>query len=97
MPLIVGGVIEGRVLLDAPSAPPVGRPIPVLLVEVGSGTRTLIESFSDGRFTGWVFRLGTAHHGALRRTVRGRSRFLGGVARTHNAGVAGSSPAPAIA
>jgi hypothetical protein len=50
VPLIIGGVIEGRVLLDAPSSPPITRPISILLVELGSGTRTVVESFSDGSF-----------------------------------------------
>lgn len=41
-------------------------------------------------------RASPARLGALRRFLRVRRRFLGGVARTHHAGVAGSSPATAI-
>jgi hypothetical protein len=50
VPLIVGGVIEGRVRLDGPSSAPISRPISILLRELKSGTRTVVESFSDGSF-----------------------------------------------
>jgi len=43
-------VIEGNLLLEGPSSRALGRPLPILLVELGSGTRTIVESFSDGSF-----------------------------------------------
>ncbi len=49
VPLIVGGVIEGRVRMDGPAAP-LTHPISILLLELKTGTRTVLESFSDGSF-----------------------------------------------
>ncbi|MBA3259076.1 MAG: hypothetical protein H0T68_06390 [Gemmatimonadales bacterium] len=50
VPLVIGGVIDGNLLLDGPSSRPLGRPLPILLVELGSGTQAIVESFTDGSF-----------------------------------------------
>ncbi len=50
VPIVIGGVIEGNLLLEGPSSQPLERPLPIVLVELGRGTRTIVESFSDGSF-----------------------------------------------
>ena len=50
VPLLVGGVIEGQVLLDGPASRPLARTIPIALMDLDRGTRTVLESFSDGTF-----------------------------------------------
>ena len=50
VPLVVGGVIEGQVLLDGPASRPLARTIPIALMDLDRGTRTVLESFSDGTF-----------------------------------------------
>ncbi len=50
VPLVIGGIVEGSLLLEGSVSRSVTRPLSILLVELGSGTRTVIESFSDGSF-----------------------------------------------
>jgi hypothetical protein len=50
VPLVIGGIIEGSLLLEGKSPQSITRPMPILLIELGSGTQTILESFSDGSF-----------------------------------------------
>ncbi len=50
MPIVIGGVVEGSLLLDGTSSMALERPLSILLTEVGSQLETLVESFSDGSF-----------------------------------------------
>jgi hypothetical protein len=50
VPIIIGGVVEGSLLLDQPSSRLLERPLPIVLTHRESGTRIVLESFSDGSF-----------------------------------------------
>jgi hypothetical protein len=50
VPVDIGGVIEGTVVIEGTTSQPLGRPLRLLLIEQASGTRTSLESFSDGSF-----------------------------------------------
>ena len=50
VPIVIGGVVEGSLLLDQPSSRLLERPLPIVLTHRESGTRTVVESFSDGSF-----------------------------------------------
>jgi hypothetical protein len=50
VPIDIGGVIEGSVVLDGGTSRSLNRPIPIVLTERQSGTQTIVESFSDGSF-----------------------------------------------
>lgn len=50
VPIVIGGVLEGSLLLDQPSSRLLERPLPIVLTHRQSGTRTVLESFSDGSF-----------------------------------------------
>ena len=50
VPIVIGGVLEGSLLLDQPSSRLLERPLPIVLTHRESGTRTVLESFSDGSF-----------------------------------------------
>jgi hypothetical protein len=50
VPIDIGGVIEGTVVIEDSTSRPLGRPLPLVLIELASGTRTSVESFSDGSF-----------------------------------------------
>jgi hypothetical protein len=50
VPIIIGGVVEGSLLLDQPSSRLLERPLPIALTHRESGTRIVVESFSDGSF-----------------------------------------------
>jgi hypothetical protein len=50
VPLVIGGIVEGSLLLEGSASRSFTGPLPILLVELGTGTRTVIESFSDGSF-----------------------------------------------
>ncbi|MBA3318480.1 MAG: hypothetical protein H0T50_10375 [Gemmatimonadales bacterium] len=50
VPIVIGGVVEGSLVLDDPSARLLERPLQIVLTHRGSGTRTAVESFSDGSF-----------------------------------------------
>jgi hypothetical protein len=50
VPIDIGGVIEGTVVMEGSTSRPLGRPLPLVLIESASGTRTSLESFSDGSF-----------------------------------------------
>jgi hypothetical protein len=50
VPVLVGGVVEGTLIVAGASAEPVSRPLTIELTELGSGTRTTVESFTDGTF-----------------------------------------------
>lgn len=50
VPIVIGGVVEGSLRLDGSSSRPLTRPLAVVLTEMGSATRTIVEPFSDGSF-----------------------------------------------
>ena len=50
VPLVIGGIIEGSLLVEGNASRSITRPLPIQLVELASGTQTVIESFSDGSF-----------------------------------------------
>jgi hypothetical protein len=50
VPLVIGGIVEGSLLVEGNASRSITRPLPIQLVELGSGTQTVIESFSDGSF-----------------------------------------------
>ncbi|MEP7227586.1 MAG: hypothetical protein ABI785_09520 [Gemmatimonadales bacterium] len=50
VPIDIGGVIEGSLMMDEPTPQPLNRALEVVLTEVGSGRRTVVESFTDGGF-----------------------------------------------
>jgi hypothetical protein len=50
VPIDIGGIIEGSLLMAEPGSQPLNRPLQVVLTEVASGTRTVVESFTDGGF-----------------------------------------------
>jgi hypothetical protein len=50
VPVVIGGIVEGNVVLEGSTSRSITRPIPILLVEQEHGARTVIESFSDGSF-----------------------------------------------
>jgi hypothetical protein len=50
VPLVIGGIIEGSLFVEGSASRSVTRPLPIRLVELGSRTQTIIESFSDGSF-----------------------------------------------
>lgn len=50
VPIATGGIIEGSFVLDGRTSQSPGRPLPIVLTETESGTRTIVESFTDGSF-----------------------------------------------
>jgi hypothetical protein len=50
VPIDIGGVIEGSLVLDGRMSQSLGRPLPIVLTETETGTRTTIVSFTDGSF-----------------------------------------------
>jgi hypothetical protein len=50
VPVDIGGVIEGTVVMEGTTSQSLGRPLPLVLIESSSGTRTSLESFTDGSF-----------------------------------------------
>ncbi len=50
VPVVIGGVIEGMLVMAGPSSHPVSRPLAIELTELKSGSRTIVESFTDGTF-----------------------------------------------
>jgi hypothetical protein len=58
VPVEIGGVIEGSLVVEGSRSQLPGRSLPLMLVEVGSGARTSLESFSDGSFYRMALRPG---------------------------------------
>lgn len=50
VPIDIGGVIEGSIVLDGSRSQSLGRPLPIVLTATQTGTRTVVESFTDGSF-----------------------------------------------
>jgi hypothetical protein len=50
IPVVVSGVIEGSVVLEGVTSAIAGRPLPIIVTETGTGTRTVVPTFSDGTF-----------------------------------------------
>lgn len=50
VPIVIGGVVEGSLMLDEPSSRLLERPLPIVLTHQVSGARTVVQSFSDGSF-----------------------------------------------
>ena len=48
--IVIGGVVEGSIRLEGPSSRPLSRPLAIALTETTSGTRTIVEPFTDGSF-----------------------------------------------
>jgi hypothetical protein len=70
VPIDIGGVIEGSLVLDGRTSQSLNRPLPIVLVETRTGTRTIVESFTDGSFYRMGLRPGryqaTVEDGVLR-------------------------------
>jgi hypothetical protein len=50
IPVVIGGIVEGSLLLDGAGSLPSDRTVAVLLIETTTGRRTTVETFSDGSF-----------------------------------------------
>jgi hypothetical protein len=50
IPVVIGGIVEGSLLLDGATSLPADRALAVILVEAATGRRTSVETFSDGSF-----------------------------------------------
>lgn len=50
IPVVIGGIVEGSLLLDGSASLPTDHTFAVLLVETTTGRRTRVETFSDGSF-----------------------------------------------
>jgi hypothetical protein len=50
IPVVIGGIVEGSLLLDDAASLLSDRTFPVLLIETTTGRRTRVETFSDGSF-----------------------------------------------
>jgi hypothetical protein len=50
VPIVIGGVIEGSLLLEGAGIQSLERPLPIVLTHVESATRIIINSFNDGSF-----------------------------------------------
>lgn len=50
VPIDIGGVIEGSLVLEGRTSQSLSRPLPIVLTETETGTRTIVESFTDGSF-----------------------------------------------
>jgi hypothetical protein len=67
VPIDIAGVIEGSLVLDGATSRSLGRPLPIVLTETGTGTRTIVESFTDGSF----YRMGL-RPGRYEATIEGK-------------------------
>jgi hypothetical protein len=50
VPVDIGAVIEGAVVIEGTTSQPLGRPLPLILIETATGNRITLESFTDGTF-----------------------------------------------
>jgi hypothetical protein len=96
VPIDIGGVIEGSLVLEGQTSRPLGRPLQMVMIETQTRTRTIVESFSDGSF----YRMGL-RPGSYQATVDdGELKRMGLVADTLRfelrPGHSAAEPGPAL-
>jgi hypothetical protein len=50
LPILIGGIVEGSLMLDGPTSLPSDRGFTLTLIESTTGAKTTLETFSDGSF-----------------------------------------------
>jgi hypothetical protein len=50
LPILIGGIVEGSLMLDGPTSLPSDRAFTLTLIESTTGAKTTLETFSDGSF-----------------------------------------------
>jgi hypothetical protein len=96
VPVDIGGVIEGSLVLDGPAAQSLMRSVPIGLTETHTGIRTTVETFSDGSFYRMGLRPGSYEATVDPRVLAGMNLVADTLRFELHPGGSATEPGPAL-